>query len=129
MGFRPDIDNDYLIVGAPLYGGTSYSLLKNFFVDVMGLFVFEAQENIFEIMNNVASSESKNTKGLVTDTCFLGTRKEPNLRGSISSISLNNFNAGSPTVAIIKVIAKYSEEAAFCAALFASYNASIVKTV
>ena len=42
MGFRPDIDNDYLIVGAPLYGGTSYSLLKNFFVDVMGLFVFEA---------------------------------------------------------------------------------------
>lgn len=30
MGFRPDIDNYYLIVGAPLYGGTIILFIKKF---------------------------------------------------------------------------------------------------
>lgn len=86
---RPYLENNYLIVGCSLCGGKSYAMLEKFFNDTIELFTGKRCDNIYEIMNKVLSEKQETT--LLTDNRFLGTRTNPEIRGSINNISAENF--------------------------------------
>ena len=99
---RPFLENEYLIVGAPLCGGASYALLKNFFQSTLSMFGYKAPENIYEIMNRAAEDAEENLENLMVDTRFNGTRKNPKCRGSIQYIGINNFMPGCFAMALLR---------------------------
>lgn len=86
---RPVDENLNILVGAPLCGGRSFALLKNFFNDCIRSFGLQ-QEHLYAYMDKMAELDPDNHQ-LIVDTRFCGTRSDPLLRGSITNIGLDNF--------------------------------------
>lgn len=88
---RPFPYGGYLAVGASLCGGRAYAQLQRFLSGVLRLFGGEHRpEADWEIMNAVDPAKLAG-EPLVADTRFAGTRIDPTLRGSLTSIGLDNF--------------------------------------
>lgn len=105
MECRPYLFNKYLLVGAPLCGGFSYNILKNFFEETAKMMGVEEAGNLYEIMNKAGLEEyDKAGEGLMVDTRFRGTRAEPHIRGSITGISPGNFTPQNLIVALLRGI-------------------------
>ncbi|UCE10767.1 MAG: FGGY-family carbohydrate kinase, partial [Candidatus Thorarchaeota archaeon] len=68
------VDESYLLVGAALCGGSSYSLLNKFFMGV-GRAFFEAKDDgeLYDGMNLLASEVPVGSDGLVCEPFFTGT--------------------------------------------------------
>lgn len=92
---RPLADNRFMLVGAPLCGGRSYALLRDFFRQCAALFGGDT-ENVYAVMNEIAA-QAPSERPLKVDTRFCGTRKEPALTGSIRDISDSNFTPAALT--------------------------------
>jgi sedoheptulokinase len=90
MDVRPFPFGGYLAVGAALCGGRAYALLKDFFEKTLRLFTGEEREARWEMMNSVRRQDLPGAS-LQVDARFSGTRQDPALRGTISSIGLDNF--------------------------------------
>lgn len=90
MEVRPLFDGRFLMVGASLCGGRSYALLKDFFKNTARAFggTELSDSQIYGVMDSLALSA---TDRLGVDTRFAGTRMTPDTKGSISSITINNF--------------------------------------
>lgn len=86
---RPFFNRKNLIVGAPLFGGRSYSLLHRFFGECAEAFGGKA-DNIYGIMDRL-SEQSPDNHSMTVDTRFCGTRTNPGIRGSVTNISEENF--------------------------------------
>lgn len=87
---RPFPDGGWLLVGASLCGGRSYALLENFFRQTVKM-VTGSEQSAYAAMDK-ALMESGNAENVpCTTTTFQGTRQNPNLRGSISGIGIDNF--------------------------------------
>ena len=96
---RPYFDNKYLIVGAALCGGRAYSMLKDFYSEIIG-YISEADEGmVYDIMNKMLQSTRKPT--LKADTRFAGTRADNTMSGSITGITTQNFTPGELVYAIL----------------------------
>ncbi len=95
---RPYVDGKYLIVGAALCGGRAYSLLKDFYRQV-----FEAagckNVDVYAIMNKMICEKSNTT--LAVDTRFAGTRSDPDIRGGVRNISIDNFTPSDLTLGVL----------------------------
>ncbi|HYE67024.1 MAG TPA: FGGY family carbohydrate kinase [Anaerovoracaceae bacterium] len=105
MECRPYLFNKYLLVGAPLCGGFSYHILKNFFEESARMMGMDSVDNLYEKMNSAGLEEyHKDGGGLTVDTRFRGTRAEPHLRGSITGISSYNFKPGNLIIALLQGI-------------------------
>ena len=87
---RPYTGDNCLMVGCSLCGGKSYALLERFFSDTYTMLTGEKCDSIYDKMNDAANS-IPNTS-LKTDNRFMGTRENPEIRGSITNISVENFN-------------------------------------
>ena len=89
---RPFPGGGYLLVGAPLCGGISFVMLKDFFGKTLKLFAgTEADdEYLFQRMTSMAY-QADSVENIKVETLFCGTRSNPNKRGKIEGISLNNF--------------------------------------
>jgi len=85
---RPYFDGKYLIVGAALCGGRAYSVLKNFYKKVFSFKETLSDNEVYDIMNKMLESEAP---CVCVDTRFAGTRKNPDLSGTISGIREENF--------------------------------------
>ena len=96
---RPYFDNKYLIVGAALCGGRAYSQLKNFYSEIFNYISNIQDDAVFGIMAKMLEKADKTT--LVTDTRFAGTRKNTEIKGSISGITTDNFNPCELTRSVI----------------------------
>ena len=84
---RPLYGNKRISVGACLCGGRAYNNLFDFFKKV-GKQLFNVEnDRLYSAMDALVST--KNT--LTVDTRFSGTRKSPEIRGSINGIDTNNF--------------------------------------
>ncbi len=92
---RPLSGKEKLLVGAPLCGGRAFSLLNKFFAECGRLFGNEAV-NVYEVMDRLAEADVE-CHPLDVDTRFCGTRENPNLKGSISGITEENFSAANLT--------------------------------
>ncbi|WP_246187945.1 sedoheptulokinase [Paenibacillus tengchongensis] len=95
MELRPYPGGGALLVGAALSGGKSYALLESFFRQVIGAYTGHAPGELYSFMEWLAHSEPGPAGGLTVNTQFLGTRRDPGARGSISGISPDNFTPGS----------------------------------
>ena len=96
---RPYGEN-YLLAGAALCGGRAYAMLENFYREICG-------HSCYEMMSKHAE-EFLRTCGLTqawnVDTRFQGTRSNPNINGSITGITSDNFTPGAFTVGVIRGI-------------------------
>ena len=92
--------DDYLLAGAALCGGRAYAMLESFYREISG-------HNCYEMMSHHAE-EFLQTRGLTQawniDSRFQGTRSNPNISGSITGITSDNFTPGALTVGVIRGI-------------------------
>ncbi len=92
METRPFLEKDYLLVGSSLCGGRAYALLERFFrsyAEALGCDKGE-QYGVMEHILNMEDAQTV-TDELAVVTTFSGTREEPDKRGSISGIGIENF--------------------------------------
>jgi len=100
-------DESYLLVGAGLCGGRSYSALNGFFKEVGRVFFgVKDDEELYDRMNRLASEVPPGSDGLVCEPFFTGTRLDPDLRGTWRGMSESNFTAGHMTRALLEGIAR-----------------------
>lgn len=90
---RPMPFGGFILVGASLCGGWSYACLHKFIQATIREFTGTelSGEKVYNRMNAIAAETEEGASGMTVDTRFSGTRLEPNLRGSISGIGVENF--------------------------------------
>lgn len=96
---RPYFEGKYLVVGSALCGGRAYSMLKNFYAEILGYIENIDDNKVYEIMNKMLEKVDEAT--LKVDTRFAGTRKNPEVCGSISGITTENFNPSQLTIGVL----------------------------
>ncbi len=89
---RPMHDGSFILVGASLCGGWTYSYLKDFFKASVKEFVGINldDEAVYAKMNSFLAGKCEDT-GLIVSPQFSGTRTDPTLRGAITRIDTSNF--------------------------------------
>ncbi|MCR4670193.1 MAG: hypothetical protein K5643_03300 [Saccharofermentans sp.] len=88
---RPLTEERYLLVGASLCGGRAYALLERLFRTVASDVTGQNLESAYPAMAEWLEKAEDITDHLNVNTLFNGTRSQPDLRGSISNIGLDNF--------------------------------------
>lgn len=96
---RPYFDGKYLIVGAALCGGRAYSILKNFYSEILGYAGEFDEKAVYEIMDKML--EKAPSGNMTADTRFAGTRSDTSITGSINGITTENFTASNLTYAVL----------------------------
>ena len=103
MDTRPLYSESYLLVGAPLCGGSAYALLEGFYRSVAALASEKpgllSDKHLYNAMDKavLALLDKESTDGLgawrelKVSPLFSGTREAPQLRGSITQIAMDNF--------------------------------------
>jgi len=90
---RPMPFGGFILVGASLCGGWVYTCLQKFIQTTVKEFAGTelSDEEIYSRMNSIAAETPEGASGISVDTRFSGTRHDPNRRGSISGIGVENF--------------------------------------
>lgn len=90
---RPLPGGGYILVGAALCGGCSFSLLKKFFSETIKLYTGEEMDDtdLYKIMVSVPYKEVQEDD-IRVETLFGGTRSHPEKRGKIMNISCLNWH-------------------------------------
>ena len=97
---RPYFGGKYLIVGAALCGGRAYSMLKDFYAEVLSCTGDVSEGAVYKMMGEMLKKRPFTT--LVADTRFAGTRKDADASGSISGITTENFTPADLTRSILE---------------------------
>lgn len=97
---RPFFENKYLAVGAALCGGRAYAVLKDFYKAVLSKMTTADDTSVYNLMNQFLEEDEGET--LCVDTRFAGTRKDKNIRGMISNISIHNFTPAALTKGVLE---------------------------
>ncbi|MBQ3547430.1 MAG: hypothetical protein IJA44_03030 [Clostridia bacterium] len=95
---RPYFENKYLIVGAALCGGRAYSMLKDFYKSILCKNGDIADDKIYKLMDEMLEKASPT---LLVDTRFAGTRKDPEICGSINGITTESFTPEALTKGVL----------------------------
>lgn len=90
---RPLAGGQSILVGSMLCGGRAYALLEGFLRSCARL-AGDAEQPLFEAMNRLGMALLDDDSPLSVDTRFNGTRARPELRGAITGIGTENFDAG-----------------------------------
>ena len=102
---RPYFDGKYICSGAALCGGRAYTLLKNFIRSIAsGLGMELSDRAIYDYLNR-AAEEGKDAP-LAVSTQFSGTRENPDARGSITEVGLQNFTPEALSAGFLRGIVK-----------------------
>lgn len=94
MELRPFLGEGYLHVGATLTAGKAYETVERFLASVIrkaGLDV--SDEAVFDLMKQAGLQEGV-VGSLQVDTRLNGSRRDPQVRGSISGIEIGNLTLG-----------------------------------
>jgi sedoheptulokinase len=102
---RPFVDKGFLLVGAPLCGGSAYAVLENFFKSVVHMATGMEVSGLYDIMDRCAEEIPDAENKLEISTNFRGTRDKPSLRGIIRNIGIDNFTPQHFTMGILEGIA------------------------
>jgi sedoheptulokinase len=88
---RPFVEGGAIVAGSALSGGTSYRAVRDFFAAAgKNIFGVDPPEDLWERMNALALSADAGAR-LTVVPLFSGKRSEPEARGRIEGISMNNF--------------------------------------
>jgi len=97
-GFR----GRFMLVGASLCGGRAYAWLNDVVRDWLAVFGQTLdREKVYARLNELAAITAPDCEGLSAVTTFAGTRADPDLRGAITGIALDNFTLGNVARAIL----------------------------
>ncbi len=100
---RPFPYGHYLLVGAGLFGGRSYALLRDFFRQVReAFFQGDGDEALYETMNALAAAVPSGAEGVCCAPFFTGTRQDPQLRANFTGLGSNTFTPGHLTRALLE---------------------------
>lgn len=100
MELRPCTKDSYILVGASLCGGRAYAMLEKFYREVTG----NETESYYQKMQDQAQQfvETYGSEAAwKVRTTFSGTRTNPDERGMITNIGVENFCPGAMTVGVI----------------------------
>lgn len=102
---RPCTADTYILAGAGLCGGRAYAMLEQFYQQAAGeLFGIQESKMIYPAMERSARAflkEYGKDAAWKIQTIFCGTRTNPQERGSISSIGVENFTPGAMNAGMI----------------------------
>lgn len=102
---RPFPGGRYLLVGAGLYGGASYALLRDFYLRIgEAFFGARGGEELYQRMNELAAGVRPGSDGLRCVPLFTGTRVDPAVRGSLQGMSAHNLTPGHLARALLEGI-------------------------
>lgn len=88
---RPCTDDTSILVGSALCGGRAFAATEKFFRDIATVVTgCKCESAYFGIDKLLEQTEDYNTSVEIS-TKFCGTRKDPNLRGSVTNLGLDNF--------------------------------------
>lgn len=99
---RPCVGDSSILVGSGLCGGRAYAMLEKFYREVAG-----SDEAMYSMMAFQAldfKEKSGITEAWKVKTTFSGTRSNPDIRGSIANIGVENFHPGAMTLGMIQGI-------------------------
>jgi sugar (pentulose or hexulose) kinase len=100
---RPFPHGRYLLVGAGLFGGRSYALLRDFFRQVgEAFFQGSGDETLYGIMNALAAAVPPGAEGVRCAPFFTGTRQDPRLRASFTGLGADTFTPAHLTRALLE---------------------------
>ena len=102
---RPFPGAGYLLVGASLCGGRAYALLENFYRCIANA-ACDNIDSYYDVMNKLLSSGEKPCDIPEITPLFQGTRENPDLRGSITNLSADNFTPFHLTWAMLEGMTK-----------------------
>ena len=95
LDFRPLVNGGFIAAGSSLCGGRSYAILEKFLKEVAELVTKTSVKSAYPAMDLLMENLTEVKEPLNVKTLFSGTRKDPQKRGEISGISINNFNMAS----------------------------------
>ena len=101
---RPCTDDSYILAGSGLCGGRAYAMLEQFYQQILKA-AGKADDNALYGMMEQQAREFIDENGIDSAwkirTTFSGTRTNPEERGSITNIGVQNFTPGAMTVGMI----------------------------
>jgi sedoheptulokinase len=93
----------YMLVGASLCGGAAFAWLNDVITSWLRTFNIQVErEETYEKLVKLASTAPAGAEGLKVRTTFTGKRTDPNLRGAIEGISLDNFTLDNLARAVLE---------------------------
>ena len=101
---RPCTDDSYILAGSGLCGGRAYAMLEQFYQQVLSAAGQTDSAALYGVMEKEARAFlEKNSADAAWKirTTFSGTRTNPEERGSITNIGVQNFTPGAMTVVMI----------------------------
>lgn len=102
---RPYIDGKYLLVGCSLCAGRSYAILEKFFrAYAKALGAGDTEQ--YAVMEELIRGADLHGDHMQVVTKFKGTRTDPNVRGSITGLSEDNFTPQSMIIGVLNGIAQ-----------------------
>lgn len=90
METRPCVEGTYLLVGSSLCGGRAYALLESFFREIVREAGLECK-SLYPVLDRLTAGFEELPKKLSVSTRFSGTRRNPEERGSVSNLGIENF--------------------------------------
>ena len=117
MDTRPLDRGGYLLVGAPLCGGSAYALLEGFYRSVLALasekpgllsgkLLYNAMDKaVLALLDKESTHGLEARSELKVSPLFSGTREEPQLRGAITQIAMDNFTPEQLALGFLKGMA------------------------
>lgn len=99
---RPCVDGTALLVGSGLCGGRAYAMLEKFYREVTGS--DEAMYGMMAAQANEFKEKYGTNAAWKVKTTFSGTRSNPDMRGSIANIGVENFHPGAMTLGMVQGI-------------------------
>ena len=100
---RPYFEGKYLVVGSALCGGRAFSLLKNFYAEIIGYTKTTNDDEVYAIMDEML--EKCDNATLSVDTRFAGTRSNAGICGGISGLPTENFTSPQLTRGVLEGMA------------------------
>lgn len=91
LEIRPFPGGEFLLSGAAIAGGSSYRLLERLFREICRKYAGSDPGSLLERMNAIPYDDLEDSLKLDVSTRFLGTRRDPAVRGSIQGIGRANF--------------------------------------
>ncbi len=98
---RPLTDDKYIFVGSSLCGGRAYATLKNFF-KMCAEMLDGNDENLYKKMDSLSETVSQSNNLLNVNCEFCGSRENPEKRGSIENIGIDNFTPANLIYGVLK---------------------------
>jgi len=91
LEIRPCFDDKFICVGSSLCGGRAFALLEDFLRTAANFITGEVCESGYPAIDDYLASSSQPENPLIVSTRFAGTRDNPEERGSINNLGLDNF--------------------------------------